>query len=162
ADLRAAMSTFKPHVYMQESADVPEDRRLGWTRERNRALKRARKHPAERARMLADAARGKLAHLEQAYAVEEQRILLDANGVRFYAVEGYSKGELAALDRAMYAGMEGRALTAHLERGRFEEALEDHRRRLFAFAMDFVAVRNERIVRGFASMSDELCMLFEH
>lgn len=98
AELAEEMRRVAPHVYVQETVDMPEAERLARIVRTNLENARARKERGFRDALLA-AHQGEA--WERDYSREERRIVIDSKRVVFYTVEGYSPSEIADWRRAL-------------------------------------------------------------
>lgn len=153
AELAEEMRRVAPHVYVQETVDMPEAERLARIVRTNLENARARKERGFRDALLA-AHQGEA--WERDYSREERRIVIDSKRVVFYTVEGYSPSEIADWRRALALTQDAAPLEACLARGDIEGALRHERENLECFAKVGIGAKNARIVEGFERMRGEL------
>jgi len=155
AELAVEMQKHDPHVFVQETVDMPEAERAAVIARINHENERARRERAFRDALLAPTSRHGAAW-EHEYSREERRLVIDSKHSFFYLVEGYSPGELAEWRQAMAASLDQRPLEARLVCGDIDGALHLEREKLGRFARVAIAAKNKRIVEGFERMRGEL------
>ncbi len=148
-ELRQILAKGKFDIFVDEAREMPDDRRRAYILKANELQKK-----------LSRLSNGNLPKVDDSFDDGLVDVLTSA-GLRFFIVESHSADEIRLL-RAMHEGRDElipRIFSCAVFSYQVDEALRQTRSYLYGSA-EYLRLRNEAIVRGFANMPNELGEFF--